>query len=212
MAISRAALASALGLACSTCGDPDAPPVEDTSSPGAPIAVPNDLVIAPGSVAGVAAGDTLADFRTAMGEKPLEFIPSYRGDLSALCLLEAEDRAVCAITWAAEQEQPAAEIELLQVFSPRFTTEAGIGPGDPIDEAIAAYGPALFSFSKENENREYVEFDRGPEAVSFRPVRATGADGFAGVYDDMDRIAPTTQSYHADARIEIIEVVRPIAP
>lgn len=101
-------------------------------------------------------------------------------------------------------------INLIMVSNPDFSTKEGVGPGTPLKDAIAQYGPATLSFSYENEGREYIEFARkiGP-GVWIRSNQRT-LTPFAGIYPKTKRESSfhQTQQYQEHAGIGSIMITK----
>jgi hypothetical protein len=96
-------------------------------------------------------------------------------------------------------------IEHLMTDNPNYRTEEGVGPGTPIDRAASVYGGATISLSKENESREFINFDRHPDGLAFRPKPA-GSRTFAGEYPESNDEYLKTQKYDTRASIGQITV------
>ncbi len=96
-------------------------------------------------------------------------------------------------------------IEHLMTDNPNYRTEEGVGPGTPIDQAASVYGGATISLSKENESREFINFDRHPDGLAFRPKPA-GSHTFAGEYPESNDEYLKTQKYDTRASIGQITV------
>ncbi|ANV87334.1 DUF1176 domain-containing protein [Picosynechococcus sp. PCC 7117] len=94
----------------------------------------------------------------------------------------------------------------IMVDNPSYRTAAGVGPGTPLSEAIAAYGPATLSYSTENESRELIQFADSPFSTDqtswlfFRSNQWTLSD-YAGIYPDRQDSYQTTTQYEDHAAI-----------
>lgn len=92
-----------------------------------------------------------------------------------------------------------AELSLFTTDNPTYQTAEGIGPRTTIEEAEAAYGDATLAYSVENESREFVRFENGPEGIDFR----TGTGPEAGVYESRGGYSETTE-YQPGAVIQSV--------
>ncbi len=96
-------------------------------------------------------------------------------------------------------------IQHLLTDNPNYRTQQGVGPGTPIGQAITVYGGATLSMSKENESREFINFDRHPNGLAFRP-KPLGKRAFAGDYPESNDDYLKTQKYDKRAAIGQITV------
>ena len=60
------------------------------------------------------------------------------------------------------------KLNVLVTDNPDYKTEAGVGPGTTIADATLHYGAARLSYNVNNESREFVAFQYGPEDILFR--------------------------------------------
>ncbi|MBE9031559.1 DUF1176 domain-containing protein [filamentous cyanobacterium LEGE 11480] len=99
-------------------------------------------------------------------------------------------------------------IDLIFVRNPNYRTQAGVGPGTLIKDAIAQYGTASFAYNYENEGREYVQFERGQDLV-MRTNQGT-LTTFAGIYPESTRKRSyqKTNRYHDHAAIGMISIMK----
>ena len=96
-------------------------------------------------------------------------------------------------------------IQHLLTDNPNYRTQQGVGPGTPIGQATTVYGGATLSMSKENESREFINFDRHPSGLAFRP-KPLGKRNFAGDYPESNDDYLKTQKYDKRASIGQITV------
>lgn len=96
-------------------------------------------------------------------------------------------------------------IQHLLTDNPNYRTQQGVGPGTPIGQATTVYGGATLSMSKENESREFINFDRQPNGLAFRP-KPLGKRNFAGDYPESNDDYLKTQKYDKKASIGQITV------
>lgn len=71
-----------------------------------------------------------------------------------------------------------------------YATAEGVGPGMLLADAEAIYGDATLSYNVDNESREFVNFENGPEGRIFFRAQV-GDDIQAGVYPDADTFETT---------------------
>ncbi|MBC2777635.1 hypothetical protein [Parasphingopyxis marina] len=136
-----------------------------------------ECVITEDGVANLGMPATLGEFVEAFPARTvLTFYPSYMVDFGALCARSDGEDAICAIFENYEIESYAGGIGIsaFSVQSDVCRTAEGVGPGSPIADAVAAYGPATFGFNYDNEGREYVRFENEPAGYAFRAESATG--------------------------------------
>lgn len=94
------------------------------------------------------------------------------------------------------------EMTVFVIDTTGYATAAGVGPGLSLREAEAIYGEATLQWNPDNESREFVTFDNGPEGRLF--FRARSGDDFrAGIYADGTF---ETSDYAPDATISAIWV------
>ena len=96
-------------------------------------------------------------------------------------------------------------IQHLMTDNPNYRTQQGVGPGTPIGQAASVYGGATLSMSKENESREFVNFNQHPDGLAFRP-KPIGTRSFAGDYPESNEDYLKTQKYDRRAAIGQITV------
>ena len=97
-------------------------------------------------------------------------------------------------------------IQHLMTDNPSYHTAQGVGPGTTIGQAASIYGGgATLSMSKENESREFINFERHPNGLAFRP-KPTGTRSFAGDYPESNEDYLKTQKYDKRAAIGQITV------
>lgn len=152
--------------------------VEGTAPVGSASFDPECLIEENG-VAGIGAPATLGNFAAAFQQGTvLSFYSTFMVDFSALCARSDGGDAICALAFAEDDYAPDAGVESLIVASPVCNTLAGVGPGTPVATAVEAYGAATFSFSWENEGREFVSFANAPQNYIFR-ARSEAAEANA---------------------------------
>lgn len=198
------------------CGAPDpAPPAAaDASSaePGAVVDLPaadsamDATVIGPEGIGVAQAGMSVAEIRSALGERLRlgEFDGRFMVDLNAMPVLRGED-ALYYLVFPAEETPNDESVPMLAITDHReVRTEEGIGPGSTLAEAAATYGSPTLRFSAEDEMREYATFPRYSHAtVAFRV--APGDTVFlAGRYES-DRGGQTAE-FDPGARIMMVLV------
>ena len=86
------------------------------------------------------------------------------------------DGAIAFYALAVVGEGP--KLNVLVTDNPDYKTREGVGPGTLIAEATLHYGAARLSYNVNNESREFVAFQYGPEGILFR----TGSGAEAGIY------------------------------
>jgi hypothetical protein len=97
-------------------------------------------------------------------------------------------------------------IQHLMTDNPNYRTAQGVGPGTPIGQAASVYGGvATLSMSKENESREFINFNQHPDGLAFRP-KPVGTRSFAGDYPESNEDYLKTQKYDKRAAIGQITV------
>ena len=97
-------------------------------------------------------------------------------------------------------------IQHLMTDNPNYRTSQGVGPGTPIGQAASVYGGgATLSMSKENESREFINFNQHPDGLAFRP-KPVGTRSFAGDYPESNDDYLKTQKYDRRAAIGQITV------
>ncbi len=97
-------------------------------------------------------------------------------------------------------------IKHLMTDNPNYRTLQGVGPGTPIRQAASIYGGgATLSMSKENESREFINFEQQPDGLAFRP-KPIGTRSFAGDYPESNEDYLKTQKYDKRAAIGQITV------
>ena len=136
-------------------------------------------LITPGAVANIPMPATLEEFSAAFPiDTAMRFTPTFMVDFGALCVRAEGEDALCAIfeSYQVEGYDPQIPAVGLAVYAPQCRTAEGVGPGTTIEDAVEAYGAATFSFSFDNEGREYVAFAEAPEAYGFR-AEAPGQPG-----------------------------------
>jgi hypothetical protein len=100
-------------------------------------------------------------------------------------------------------------IQHLMTDNPSYHTAQGVGPGTPIGKAASIYGGgATLSMSKENESREFINFNQHPDGLAFRP-KPVGTRSFAGDYPESNDDYLKTQKYDKRAAIGQITVSCP---
>lgn len=94
------------------------------------------------------------------------------------------------------------ELTLFIVSNPDYATAEGVGARTSIADAEAIYGPATLSWNPDNEGREFVSFENGPEGrIAFRTPGIGGNN--VGIYDDDEF---ETTAYEDDAEIASVWV------
>jgi hypothetical protein len=77
------------------------------------------------------------------------------------------------IVWA-DEDEPAAPIDwskkivTIETFSAAFQTREGVHPGSFVRDAVRLFGPVHDIQKSEIEGRQYITFERQPQAFTFR--------------------------------------------
>jgi len=94
------------------------------------------------------------------------------------------------------------QLNLFIVSNPEYATVEGVGPTTTIADAEAVYGEATLSWNPDDEGREFVSFENGPEGrILFRTPGIGGNN--VGVYADGEF---ETTDYEDDAVIAAVWV------
>ncbi len=155
-------------------------------------------------------GMTLGELKQILG-KEATFEPTLLGVDLGEGIKVSQDGNVQYSLGFAEGQQPItnnSKITMITVENPNYRTTAGVGPGTPLKEAVAAYGQATLAYNLNNESREYIKFARGLGAdagVWIRSNQWTVTD-FAGIYPNTQEFNET-QKYHDHAAIASITII-----
>jgi hypothetical protein len=96
-------------------------------------------------------------------------------------------------------------IQHLVTDNPNYRTEQGIGPGTRIAQASGVYGSPTFSFSRDSQSGEFVNFTQNPNGIAFRPKPPKNRD-LAGVYPESNEDYLQTEKYDPRTSIGQIRV------
>ncbi|MBE9199709.1 MULTISPECIES: DUF1176 domain-containing protein [unclassified Nodularia (in: cyanobacteria)] len=155
-------------------------------------------------------GMSLGELKQVLGEGAT-FAPTPLGVDAGEGIKVTQDGNLQYLLGFGEGKQPItnnSQITMITVANPNYTTTAGVGPGTPLKEAIAAYGQATLSYNLNNETREYIKFERGlgaDKGVLIRSNQWTITD-FAGIYSDPQSEFNETQKYQDHAAIGSITI------
>ncbi|MBE9049947.1 DUF1176 domain-containing protein [Nostocales cyanobacterium LEGE 11386] len=154
-------------------------------------------------------GMTLGQLKQVLGEEA-KFAPASLGvDAGEGIKVSQEGTLQYALGFTAEGKQPITDnsvINSITVSNPDYRTTAGVGPGTPLKQAVAIYGPATLFYNWNNEGREYIEFEQGlGSGVLIRSNQWTITD-FAGIYADTKAEFNKTQKFHEHAGIGSITI------
>ena len=174
-----------------------------------------DFLIAPQQIGPVKAGMTLGEIKQALGDR-VQYQPeeNFLVDFSAIAVLQGNEVLFYLMFYEGDPMGDEDVVPLVWVENPKFQTAEGIGPGTTIRQASQAYGQPTLSFSYDDEAREYVRFEQGPEKLLFRctsPIDNPQSEAgvFAGLYDldsPQDSSFYSTQSYRDNAELSAIIV------
>ena len=115
------------------------------------------------------------------------------------------------------------EMKILGIFvkDPSFMTAEGLRPGTRIEDAIAAYGTATFSYYYRTDSGEEIRFANNPLPSPISGIRSlirpnnrifsvlsNNPSGLVGIYTNFDpnKILQETQQYREDAAIAEIQL------
>lgn len=129
----------------------------------------------------------------------LVWTPRYLEGYGAIEVREKGHALFSLITNSKQTPSANTTFSTLIIESPRIKTAEGIGPGSLISDAVKEYGSATLNYNPENESREFVAFDNGPENTFFR----TGSVDTAGIYEQGSY---TTTRYKKDGKIKSLIV------
>ncbi len=104
----------------------------------------------------------------------------------------------------ANLQAPGNRIVMISLLSARFSTAAGVRPGDKIADAAQIYGPpSLLDNDTEGFGREWVIFRSGPAGLRFQSSQA--GERLAGIYSPG---SDSTSSYASGSEIQAIVIGR----
>ncbi|MDP5337701.1 MAG: DUF1176 domain-containing protein [Nodularia sp. (in: cyanobacteria)] len=155
-------------------------------------------------------GMTLGELKQILG-KEATFEPTPLGVDLGEGIKVSQDGNVQYSLGFAEGQQPItnnSKITMITVENPNYRTTAGVGPGTPLKEAVAAYGQATLAYNLNNESREYIKFARGLGADTGVLIRSNQwtVTEFAGIYSDTKSEFNQTQKYQDHAAIGSITI------
>lgn len=170
------------------------------SDPAAELAITSD------GVGRARRGMSLGELRSVLPPSHVVGAPddAFMVDIVAIPVTTAGDTLYRLIFPAGEPISDAAFPHLVMTMHLRARTEDGVGPGTTLSDAAQIYGEPTLSYSIYDESREYAEFPRQPEHITFRVQPAVDAM-FAGNYTTSDEYN-TTDEYDRDAQIWMVFV------
>ncbi|MEM9244265.1 MAG: hypothetical protein AAGA67_00775 [Cyanobacteria bacterium P01_F01_bin.153] len=176
-----------------------------------PAEVDQDVLITPSRMGPVEAGMNLGQIKQTLGDKAqYKTIENLMVDFSGIEVSYDGELQFYLIYYAGDPISDGYEIPMVWVENPKFQTADGVGPGSSLAQASNAYGTATLSYSLEDEMREYVNFDRGPDNLLFRSGPRDEGEMFAGIYKETpetsDSVYFKTQQYREDGEIAAIIV------
>ncbi|MEM1427551.1 MAG: hypothetical protein AAGF75_13490 [Cyanobacteria bacterium P01_H01_bin.130] len=210
-----ASVAPAPNRGPSASASPSPPQSQAPQSQAAQPKVSQDFLIAPRQIGPLKAGMTLGEIKQALGDRiQYQTEENFLVDFSAIAVLKGNEVLFYLMFYAGDPMGDDDMVPLVWVENPKFQTAEGVGPGTTIRQASQAYGQPTLSFSYDDEMREYVRFERGPENLLFRctsPIDnpQSEADIFAGIYDlDSPQGSSfySTQTYRDKAELSAIIV------
>ena len=153
---------------------------------------------------GMTIGELRAMLRPDMSVGPLD---PYMVDIDALPVVQGDDTVYHVLIVAGEPSSDDAPIELLATSHHGVGTEDGVGPGDTLADAAAAWGEPHLSYNTSDESREWATFPSLPPSIMVRVMPADDTAPFAGIYATQDEFNETDRHDPA-ARITMIMVRR----
>lgn len=153
---------------------------------------------------GMTIGELRAVLRPPVTVGPLE---PYMVDIDALPVVQGNDTVYHVLIVAGEPWSDDAPIELLATSHHGIRTEDGVGPGDRLADAAAAWGEPRLSYNTNDESREWATFPALPPSIMVRVMPADDTAPFAGIYATQDEFNETDR-YDPAARITMVLVRR----
>lgn len=152
-------------------------------------------------------GMTLAQLKQVLGEEA-KFAPTSLGVDAGAGIKVIQEGTLQYVLGFSAEKQPTdnSVINSITVVNPDYRTNTGVGPGTPLKQAVAIYGPATLSYNWNNEGREFIEFEQKLGlGILIRSNQWTITD-FAGIYPDTKAEFNETQQYHEHAGIGSITI------
>ncbi len=104
----------------------------------------------------------------------------------------------------ANPQAPGSRVVMISLLGSRFSTAAGVRPGDKIADVAQIYGPpSLLDNDPEGFGREWVVFRRGPASIRFQSSQA--GERLAGIYSPASE---ATSSYASGSEVRAIVIGR----
>ena len=183
-----------------------------------PLSPQPDWLITFDSIGLARLGMTIEELKLALGTDAQFQVqsPFMVGFDAIAATLPGDNKAQYYIVYPSETPlEDSDEITMLITENPKFRTAEGIGPGVLVSKAIEVYGAPTFSYSAENESREWVKFveqdQNKVEAVDnrrkFRP-QALCYD-FAGIYLNPTADFNETNEFQENACIWQVWLIKP---
>ncbi|MEM6868865.1 MAG: hypothetical protein AAFU53_16040 [Cyanobacteria bacterium J06632_3] len=157
------------------------------------VVVKNDFLIASDGIGSAKVGMTYAQIQQALGpDYTYSEVSPFMVDLSGVAVLREgisgffAGRAI-AFYLAYPANETLSDSTVINLFitaNPKYKTAQGVGPGTLLSKAVGDYGRVLLSFNTEAESREFANFERSPDKLSFRAEALTHS--FAGDYSVPD--------------------------
>ena len=159
------------------------------------VPVENDFLITSQSIGPAKVGSTYGQIKQALGSRyTFSDVSPFMVDLAAVAVLRegisgffpGKAIAFYLAYPDADTLTDSTPINLIITANPKYKTLQGTGPGTLLSEAVRDYGKAKLNFNFDNESREFVQFERGPANLAFRPEALTHT--FAGDYSVPDAV------------------------
>jgi hypothetical protein len=153
-------------------------------------------------------GMTIGELRAALRpDMTVGTLAPYMVDIDALAVVQGNDTVYHVLIVAGEPSSDDAPIELLATSHRGVRTEDGVGPGDTLADAAAAWGEPRLSYNTNDESREWATFPALPPSIMVRVMPADDTAPFAGIYATQHEFNETDR-YDPAARITMILVRR----
>lgn len=138
-----------------------------------------DRVITANSVGPAALGLTPDELADALG-------PDYDIGEQVRITVDFDGRVITRdgiVQFRAAMTEDNENLTLFIVSNPEYATAEGVGPTTTIAQAEEIYGEATLAWNPDNEGREFVSFENGPEGrIAFRTPGIGGTN--VGIYPD----------------------------
>ena len=190
---------------------PASPSVAEVEpEPETPSPTPKDAdstVISATGIGPAQLGMTIGALKEALGPETEFTVESpFIVDFDAIAVRQGEEVLFYILSLPGEPPRDTDPIEGLYTDNPKFQTDAGVGPGTSVQEAVQAYGPVTLSYNTQNESREYARFERQPSTnISF--ATGNGSQDPAGIYPSPTQEYNETSEFREDATIQSVLVV-----